>query len=359
MSIGTAESVPLVRLENVQVRFDSEEWGRHVEAVAGVSLDIYPGEVVGITGQSGAGKSTLALSLMGLIDPLSGLLTGRIAFDGRTVLHGPEQPSPRRNLREDRANFRQYLRNMRKYRGDFLFMIFQEPFASLNPYVRIGAQIGECLRRRDRASSRSERRAKVIHLLKSVGMPSETADQFPWELSGGMCQRAMFAMGLALNVRLLVADEPTSSLDVRTQWKIMEIMKGRSPRLGAEDIPSILLVTHDLRAISRLADRVAVMLNGLIVESGPLAQVLSEPSCNHPYTRKLRDAYSGRGSWAGEAPSPNEPDASPDTGCVFYPQCPLKRQACAKDPPSLVECENEPGHMIRCHARAEELGIQT
>ena len=465
MSTETVESRPLVQLQNVRVRFDSGEWGRQAEAVAGVSLDIYPGEVVGITGQSGAGKSTLALGLMGLVDPSNAILTGRIVFDGHTVLDGPEHASPKENRARDRARFRQFLGNMRHYRGQFLFMIFQEPFASLNPYLRIGAQIRECLRRHGPRSSRANRRAEAIELLKSVGLPGETADRFPWELSGGMCQRAMFAMGLALNVRLLVADEPTSSLDVRTQWKVLDIVKGRSPQLGLEDIMdwpglcsalnadrqaappsvgkriwdrlpvpiqqeiaagaggtrltrerkaaivqalnrvltmrdfcnadhagalkddqaqelnrclleatypqaiakrpeglrqkgmSVMLVTHDLRVISRLADRVAVMLHGLIVESGTLAHVLSGPSCNHPYTRKLSEAHAVKGVSAEKVPRPSESDAPANTGCVYSAQCPLRRPQCTETPPPLAECPGEPGHLIRCHVPIEELRV--
>ncbi len=256
---GTGQ--PLLRVEDLRVEFPTE--GGVVHAVNGVSFEVAHGRTLGIVGESGSGKSVCALSAMGLTRAQGARISGRIAFEGVDLLALPE-------------------RRMRALRGDELAMIFQDPLSSLHPLYRVGAQIAEGIRAH-REVSRRAAREQAIALLDLVGLPepSRRVDAYPHELSGGMRQRVMIAMALANEPKLLIADEPTTALDVTVQAQILALLRRLREELGM----ALVLVTHDLGVVAEMADEIAVMQAGLIVERGTAERVLAAPA--HPYTQGL------------------------------------------------------------------------
>lgn len=235
-----------------------------VPAVAGVSLEVRDGEVVALVGESGCGKTATAYSIARLIKPPGWIAGGRISFAGRDVL-----ALSQRELASS-------------YRGSQVSLIFQEPSAAFDPLCRIGSQIEECMAAHT-SLSRSERREKVLSLLESVGVgePARRAKQFPFEFSGGMLQRAMIALAMSCDPRLIIADEPTTSLDATTQLQVMEVLLAMTRARNT----ALLLITHNLGLVARYADRVYVMRSGEVVETGPVERVYSNPV--DPYTRLL------------------------------------------------------------------------
>jgi oligopeptide/dipeptide ABC transporter ATP-binding protein len=312
----------LLEIKNLQLDFRSSE--RSVRAVDGVSLSIGDGETVCLVGESGSGKSVTALSIGRLLPtPPAYYPTGEILLDGRDVLKASK-------------------RELRALRGRGVSYIFQEPGASLNPVFRVGAQIKESLKlhRPDAATG-----AEVVRLLRLVGIPApETrARNYPHEMSGGMQQRVMIAMAIAAEPKLLVADEPTTALDVTIQAQILDLLAGLKRRLGM----SILLITHNLGIVGQIADRVAVMYAGQIVEVAPARELLRRPL--HPYTQALMNLAPKLGvnadrlaNISGSVPSPG---AMP-SGCRFHPRCAKARSDCAQDSPELIEVES--GRRVRC-----------
>ena len=292
----------------------------------GVSFRLEAGETLAVVGESGCGKSLTALALMGLLPtPPLRLAGGAARFEGRDMLGDTG------------------------LRGDRVAMIFQEPMTSLNPALRIGEQIAEGLRRH-RGASRTRARAGALEMLRRVGIPSpeRRLDQRPYELSGGMRQRAMIAMAMACEPALLIADEPTTALDVTIQAQILDLMRAMRDEAGA----ALVLITHDLGVVAEMADRVAVMYAGRIVETGPAAAVLGDPQ--HPYTLGLVAAMPSLGPRTGRlATVPGtvpSPEAMPP-GCRFAPRCPFSGAPCAETPP--IE-EVAPGHGVACwHAPLE------
>lgn len=280
--------------------------------VDGVTLDVAPGEIVALVGESGSGKSLTALSIMGLLGEGLSVERGSINFDGTDLA----------NLSED---------SFRKLRGNDLAMIFQEPVSSLNPLVPVGAQVAESLIVHGREKPRAAM-AQAIEMLHRVGIPEpvQRAKQLPTELSGGMCQRVMIAAALISRPRLLIADEPTTALDVTIQAQILELMGA----LAAEAGTAILLITHDMGVVAELAERVCVMYGGRLVEQGPVVQLFKSPK--HPYTRMLlrtipRLDEPPKGELftiKGNVPSPLDwPD-----GCRFRNRCDRVSDACTARP---------------------------
>ena len=315
--------MPLVEARNLSLEFTTQS-GR-VRVVDDVSFSIDAGETLGLVGESGSGKSVTALSLARLLpSPPASYPTGEILVEGRNVLSMSKA-------------------ELRAIRGGVISYIFQDPSASLNPIFRIGSQIVESLRlhRPERANE-----AEVVRLLKLVGIPAAETRlrDYPHQLSGGMQQRVMIAMALASEPKLLVADEPTTALDVTIQAQIFELLRDLKKRLGM----AILLITHDLSLLTDIADRVAVMYAGQIVEQAPTRQVLDAP--RHPYTRGLLASVPEIGrrtdrlqSIAGTVPSP----AEFPTGCRFHPRCPQVQADCPNHPIPLLE--PKPGETVRCH----------
>jgi oligopeptide/dipeptide ABC transporter ATP-binding protein len=311
----------VLEIRNLKVDFVSS--GRRVRAVDDVSLEVRSGETLCIVGESGCGKSVTALSVARLLpSPPAEYVGGEILLDGRNVLQMSN-------------------RELQDVRGGVVGYVFQEPGSSLNPVSRIGNQIKESLKlhRPDRCND-----SEVIRLLKLVGIPAPELrlKDYPFQLSGGMQQRVMIAMALAAEPRLLIADEPTTALDVTIQAQILDLLKDLKMRLGM----TILLITHNLGVVGGMADRVAVMYAGQIVESGPASDVLRAPL--HPYTagliRSVPRLGGGHERLAGIPGNVPAPGTYPP-GCRFFPRCPSAKSPCDVQMPPL--CEVSPGRWVR------------
>jgi oligopeptide/dipeptide ABC transporter ATP-binding protein len=314
----------LLEIRDLRTYFSVE--GGEFHAVDGISLTLWRGRTLGIVGESGCGKSVTALSIMGLVpQPPGRVAGGEIRFDGVDLL----QLSPA---------------EMRELRGDRISMIFQEPMTSLNPAFTVGDQIVEGILRH-RPVSREAAKARAIEMLLRVRMPSPESrfDDYPHRLSGGMRQRAMIAMALACEPKLLIADEPTTALDVTIQAQILDLMRTLRDETGT----AIILITHDLGVIADLAHDVVVMYSGRIVERASVARLFAEPQ--HPYTigllgsiPKLHLEQDRLAAIEGQVPSPLEPVA----GCPFHPRCPFADEQCRRDAPRLVAVSA--GHEAAC-----------
>ena len=300
-----------------------------VRAIDGVSFSIRRGETLGLVGESGCGKSVTSLSIMRLIaSPPGKIVGGEIFYRGRDLL--------RLNNEE-----------MRKIRGNEISMIFQEPMTSLNPVFTVGNQIGEAIKLHQ-GLGKKETRAKTIEMLRLVKIadPESRIDAYPHQLSGGMRQRVMIAMALSCNPSLLIADEPTTALDVTIQAQILELIKELQQKIGGM---ALLLITHDLGVVAEQADDVAIMYAGKIVEKANVREIFARPL--HPYTVGLLHSLPGTGgakkkrldAIPGMVPSPlNLP-----SGCRFRDRCPKAAGICAEGEPELLE--KETGHWVACH----------
>ena len=259
---------PLLSVEGLRTVFRLAD-GREAAAVDGVSFTVGRGETLGLVGESGSGKSVTALSIIRLVMPPGRIVAGRLTFDGRNLLDLDEE-------------------EMRQVRGRRIGFVFQEPMAALNPVMKVGAHIAEALRVHGLAS-RGDARARAIELLRAVKIvdPEKRVDDYPHQLSGGMRQRVMMAIAIACRPPLVIADEPTTALDVTVQAQILDLLRDMKKQFDL----SMLLITHDFGVIAETADRVAVMHRGLIVEQGPVREILRNPQ--HPYTRGLLDSIPG------------------------------------------------------------------
>ena len=315
---------PLLEVRNLKTYFYIGD--KIVRAVDGVSYSVYEGKTLGLVGESGCGKSVSALSILGLIpSPPGKIEEGEIIFDGRDL----------RKLSESQ---------MRAVRGDDIAMIFQEPMTSLNPVFTVGSQISEAIRLH-RNVSRTEAKALAIELLGKVNIPSpeQRYGEYPHQLSGGMKQRVMIAMGISCNPKLLIADEPTTALDVTIQAQILDLLM----ELRDEFKMSTLLITHDLGVVAETADDVAVMYAGQIVEYATTRALFANPK--HPYTVGLFGSLPKLGhkgeyldAIEGSVPDP----AKHPAGCRFHPRCGLMEEKCKQTDIELREIE--PGHLVRC-----------
>ena len=314
--------MPLLEIRNLQIDFGRPP--NALRALDGVSLSLEPGETLCLVGESGSGKSVTALSIARLLaSPPASYAGGEIFLEGRDVL-------------------KMSAAELQGIRGGLVSYVFQEPGASLNPVFRIGNQIKEALKlHRPEAATDAE----VVRLLKLVGIPAPEARcrSYPHEMSGGMQQRAMIAMALAPHPKLLVADEPTTALDVTIQAQIIELLGRLRQQLGM----AILLITHNLGIVGDVADQVAVMYAGQIVETAPARELLQRPL--HPYTRALMNSVPGLDADAGRLTA--IPGAVPrlgafPPGCRFAPRCPIAKAECSEKIPELLEVE--PGRFVRC-----------
>ncbi len=322
---------PLLQVRDLGVSFSGEEG--LVRAVDRVSLEIGEGEALGLVGESGCGKTVTALSLLRLLPPSARLEEGsEVRLRGRELTGLPEA-------------------EMRRIRGDRISMVFQEPMTSLNPVLTVGRQVAEVLEHH-RGMGRREARAESARLLAEAGLPRAEArlDDHPHRLSGGERQRVLLAMALACRPDLLVADEPTTALDVTVQARILERLAELRRSLGM----ALLLITHDLGVVAAVCDRVAVMYAGEIVEEGSVEDVLRAP--RHPYTRGLLDSLPSAVGGGRLRPIPGSvpPAGAWPEGCRFRDRCPHAREACGR-PQALAEVRGRGGR-VRC-VRAPELGV--
>jgi peptide/nickel transport system ATP-binding protein len=311
----------LLELEDLHVWFDLGD-GRELHAVQGVSLSLDEGQRLGLVGESGCGKTTTVLGLLGLLES-SATVSGRMLLNGTDILAGGEE-------------------TIRPHRWTDLAIVFQGAMNALNPVQTVGAQIVEALEVHERASGRMAR-ARVAELLESVGIPRDRGERFPHEFSGGMRQRAAIAIALACDPSVLVADEPTTALDVMVQAQILELLDSLCHDFGL----ALLLVTHDLPVVTQLCDRAAVMYTCEIVERGPVDALFHEP--RHPYTRLLFAAtpdLHGNGAPVSIPGAPPRLDR-PLQGCPFQPRCDRAFSRCITEPPALRALGGE--RAAACH----------
>lgn len=315
---------PLLEVRSLTTQFFTEDGV--VKAVEDVSFEIFPGEILSLVGESGCGKSVTGLSLLRLISiPPGKIVSGEILFDGRDLMELEEK-------------------EMERVRGNDISMIFQEPMTSLNPVFTIGNQIMEALQLHQNLDKK-EARKKAIEMLGRVRIPSPDVriDSYPHQLSGGMRQRAMIAMALSCQPKLLIADEPTTALDVTIQAQVLRLLKEIQGEMGM----AVMLITHDLGVVSEIADRVAVMYAGRIVETGPIEAIFGE--MRHPYTKglwesipQLKEKRRRLNAITGQVPDPMNLPA----GCKFHPRCYLMIDDCKKEEPPLYPVNGN--HFSRC-----------
>ncbi|MCC6177817.1 MAG: ABC transporter ATP-binding protein [Chloroflexi bacterium] len=316
---------PLLEVRNLKTWFYTPDG--IVKAVNGVSYTLNPGEALGLVGESGCGKSVSAMSIMRLIPtPPGRIVEGEVLFDGKDLL----------KLNDE---------GIRRVRGNEIAMIFQDPMTSLNPVLTIGRQIGEALELH-KGMSRDQARKRTIELLELVGIPAARArvDDYPHQFSGGMRQRVMIAMALSCDPKLLIADEPTTALDVTIQAQILDLIKELRTALGM----AVIMITHDLGVVAGVADKINVMYSGYIVESAPAEELFARP--RHPYTLGLLRSIPRIDEPRKEKLIPIEglpPDLiDAPQGCPFVPRCTYKVDRCVEENPSLEPVER--GHTIAC-----------
>ena len=318
----------LLEVRDLTVHFDTEDG--LVEAVDDVTFSVRSGEILGMVGESGSGKSVTALALLRLIRPPGRIVRGAVRFEGRDLAE----------LSED---------EMRTVRGTRIAMVFQSSRTALNPVLPVGRQISR-LFELHQGASRTEGRARTIEMLKLVGIaePERRARQYAHQLSGGMCQRVMIAMALATSPRLLLADEPTTGLDVSIAAQILDLLRDLGRRTGA----SILLITHDLGVVAEVCDRVAVMHAGQIVEVGAVRAMFARP--RHPYTQALVRSIPRIDRDGTMEPIPGTVPSllAPPPGCRYADRCPRVLDVCRRDRPALRAAT--PNHDVACHAAEVE-----
>jgi peptide/nickel transport system ATP-binding protein len=326
-----SSQAPLLRVEDLRVEFPTEDGVVH--AVDGITYEVARGRTLGIVGESGSGKTVSSLTTLGLTRIQGARVSGRILFEGRDLVALPEA-------------------QLRAIRGNDIAMIFQDPLSSLHPFFKVGVQLIEAVRAHQ-SVSKSAARARAVELLGLVGIPdpSRRVDEYPHEFSGGMRQRAMIAMALANEPKLLIADEPTTALDVTVQAQILALME----RLQRELDMAILIITHDLGVVAELADDIAVMYAGRIVETSSAQRLFSAPQ--HPYTWGLLKSIPRlEGSREEDlVPIPGTPPSliNPPSGCHFHPRCPFALPDHARIDPALEPVPDEPSHFVACLLEAD------
>ena len=318
---------PLVVVRDLRLEFRT--YAGIVHALNGIDLEIYRQDVLGLVGETGCGKSVTGLSILRLVPRGGEIVSGSILFRGEELLDKPDS-------------------YMQQVRGASIAMIFQDPSASLNPLFTAGQQIETVMRRHQQAEKREIRR-RALELLEVVELPdpARIMDTYPHELSGGMKQRVSIAIALSCGADLLIADEPTTDLDVTVQAQILDLLR----RLREAQGVAILMITHDLAVVAEMCQRVAVLYAGQVVESGPVDEVLYE--AKHPYTRALLEASpkrSSRGKTLQAIPGTVPSGLRPLEGCAFSPRCPRAMEVCAQPPPRVAVT---PAHAVYCYLYAD------
>ena len=319
------EKKNLLEIRDLTVEYHTN--GGVVHAVNGLNLEVAPKETLGFVGETGAGKTTTALSILNLLPhPQGKVISGSIKYNGEEILN--------------KSN-----KDMTRFRGEKISMIFQDPMTSLNPVMTVGDQIAEGIRLHDHLS-KADAHKKALEMLKTVGIRPERASDYPHQFSGGMKQRVVIAIALACNPELLIADEPTTALDVTIQAQMLELMKGLKDQYDT----SMIMITHDLGIVAEICDKVAIMYAGNVVEYGDKVDIFTPEKPHHPYTVGLFDSipdiYHEQEELKiikGLTPDPTDLPS----GCTFHPRCPYACEKCSKQMPKHLEVE--PGHTISCH----------
>lgn len=319
---------PVLSVRNLTIEFSVP--GGVLRAVDGISYDVNPGDVLGVVGESGSGKSVSVMSLLGLLPtPPARIVSGSVMFDGKDLLKLPKG-------------------ELRRIRGKRIAMVFQDPMTALNPVFKVGSQLVEAIRTHDSDASRRDLRRRGVELLEMVGIPDPDVrfEQYPHQFSGGMRQRAMIAIAIANRPALLIADEPTTALDVTIQAQVLDVLRTAQAETGAAS----LLITHDLGLVAEMANRLLVMYGGRVVENGLIRQIFQSP--RHPYTVGLLGSIPRLDADMSRlVPIEGQPPnmVEPPTGCRFHPRCVLwqGREVCASASPGLEE--TEVGHSSACH----------
>ncbi len=313
----------ILEVQDLEIRYVTDE--ETVRAVNDISFSLKEGESIGLVGETGAGKTTTALGIMGLVpDPPGEVVGGSIVFDGQDLLKLPEK-------------------QMREIRGGKISMIFQDPMTSLTPVMTVGDQIAEVVLLHNKMS-KAQAKKRAMEMLEQVGIPGSRCDDYPHQFSGGMKQRVVIAIALACSPKLLIADEPTTALDVTIQAQVLELMR----KLKETYNTSMILITHDLGVVAKICDKVAVVYAGEIIETGTLKEIYTDK--RHPYTIGLFDSLPDIENDAstlkviqGSVPDPSD---LPD-GCKFHPRCPYATEACKTGRVPLTLLEGT--HMVRCN----------
>ena len=319
------QAKPLLEVRDLRVGFETADGAKIIVAVDGVSFAVPEGGTLGLVGESGSGKSVTCLSVLKLLAERGRILSGEVLFEGRDLMA----------LGQD---------EMQALRGDEIAMIFQDPMSSLNPVKRVGWQIAEALVIHENLSLKAAE-GKAVELLASVGIPEPKmrARAFPHQLSGGMCQRVMIAMALACKPKLLIADEPTTALDVTIQAQILRLLRQLADDTGT----AVVLITHDLGVVAEVADEVAVMYAGRVVETAPVAEIFADPK--HPYTMGLLGSLPSRSTRGARLPMIKGAVPAPEqypAGCRFAPRCPSARDLCSREKPQTTQ---QFGRRFACH----------
>jgi len=330
---------PLLSISDLAVEFTTEDGIVH--AVDGIAYDVFPGETLGIVGESGSGKSVSTLALLGLIpQPPGRIVSGTATFKGTDLLKMSKS-------------------ELRRFRGDEVAMVFQDPMTSLNPVLKVGFQLGEAIKTHYPKEPDEKVKTRIVDLLRLVGVPNPEVrvDQYPHEFSGGMRQRAMIAMAIANSPSLLIADEPTTALDVTIQAQVLEVLK----TVQAETHAATILITHDLGIVAELCERVIVMYAGRIVEMGDVHTIFRAP--RHPYTIGLMDSLpklTEDEEWLRPIPGSPPSLIHRPSGCAFHPRCfhSQGRLRCREEVPELRAAEGS-DHRAACHFSDELVGHQS
>jgi len=331
LSAETGCGMNVLDIKNLTIHYLTDDGC--VKAVNGIDFSLEEGGTIGLVGETGAGKTTTALGILRLVpDPPGKIIGGEILFEGENLLA-------------------KSVSEMRKIRGGKISMIFQDPMTALNPVLKVDEQIAEVIRQHS-GCTKPESLRRALDMLKTVGIPPERGNNYPHQFSGGMKQRVVIAIALACTPRLLIADEPTTALDVTIQAQVLDMINNLKNEFGT----SMLLITHDLGVVAETCDKVAIMYAGEIVEYGSLRQVFKETS--HPYTKGLFNSLPTLNGnerrlkpIRGLMPHPsNLPE-----GCKFPPRCPYADKDCNEQPPPAVE--TSPGHFTRCHHCDKGLGL--